>query len=53
MKFESHDAQFSAMESVGSIPTLASNFKLLKNSKLQKPEEAVPVKVPVKIKLAQ
>jgi hypothetical protein len=25
---------------VGSIPTLASNFKLLKNSKLQIPEEA-------------
>ena len=37
---------------VGSIPTLASNSKLLKNSKLQNPEEAVPVKVPVKIKLA-
>jgi hypothetical protein len=35
------------------IPTLASNSKLLKNSKLQNPEEAVPVKVPVKIKLAQ
>jgi hypothetical protein len=30
-----------------SIPTLASNSKLLKNSKLQNPEEAVPVKVAI------
>ena len=27
-------------EEIGPIPTLASNFKLLKNSKLQIPEEA-------------
>ena len=38
---------------MGTIPTLASNFKLPKDNKLQNPEEAVPVKVPVKIKLAQ
>jgi len=37
---------------MGTIPTLASNSKLPERSELQKPEEAVPVKVPVKIKLA-
>ena len=38
---------------VGSIPTLASNFKLRNRSELQNPEEAVPVKVPVKSKLVK
>jgi hypothetical protein len=38
---------------VGSIPTLASNSKLPKGSELQNPEEAVPVKVPVKLKLGK
>ncbi len=31
------------------IPTLASNPKLPKGNGLQKPEEEVPVKVPVKL----
>ena len=38
---------------VGSIPTPASNFKLPKGNQLQKPEEEVPVKVPVESLLRQ